>query len=581
MKKNYCLFVTLFAGIVFLVSCEDRTKEDQGTIDVPPIEINVSQAKEIGETLQYNESTKETYAVTGYVILADSYGEKIADSQRFYLSDDRTARKADLTAYYCKIASPGVVTGDKVTVTGKISNNFAGVRIEKGEACIVKEAVDFSISGTKDGHDYVDLGLSVKWATCNIGAELPTDIGNYYAWAETTPYTQWTYMNYKFSFAPCSPDYVLDAKYDAVTVNWGKSWRLPTRAEINELIKPENCDWIWVDNINETQTSGYMVVSKKNGKCIFLPAGKYIPHENYITPTEIEGHYWSSTTTHDVEKHPTQHSPFTIFFKNGIHYEGNKSCCDGLNVRGVVGSPNNYFPENTDNLDDFETQRQGISVSGKLDGYTYVDLGLPSLTLWATYNVGANHPGEYGNYYAWGETTTKDFYDQSTYKFYIGNSDNGAYHWAQYSKYIYNKDHGNPDYKLILDSEDDAATINWSNKWCMPTVEQVKELSKYCTWYRKDIEFNGQKVIGYIGESKLNNNKIYIPAAGWEYSTTPNTHMSAWYWTSELSGDNNGSGSDYRAYYFTFEDHGGMTVPLSILDTSRPQGLSVRGVVKQ
>lgn len=581
MKKQIIIFMTLFVSMTFFISCEDTISyKDQENNESTIIEITVAQAKDIGQALSYNETTEDSYAVTGYVILADEYGAKIEGAQRFYMSDDRDARKADFTAYYCKVSFPGVIAGNKVTVIGKISNHSAGVRIENGDVHIVQEAIDFSISGTKDGHDYVDLGLSVKWATCNLGAKEPSDIGDYYAWGETVPYTQWTYLNYQFTFAPCSPNHVLDAQFDAITSNWGKSWRMPTKEEINELMEPKNCDWIWIDNANGTGVSGYQIVSKKNGKCIFLPAGKYIPYENYITPTRIEGNYWSSTTLPDVNKHPNLHTPFTIFFINGLHYEGNMRCFDGLNVRGVVGSPNEYFAENTDKLDEAETNRQGITVSGKVNGHTYVDLGLPSRTLWATYNIGAKLPGEYGNYYAWGETASKELYNESTYKFFTGYSENGAYHWAQYNKYVYYKEHGTIDYKLKLDPEDDAATINWGSKWCMPTVEQIEELNTYCTWSRKDIELNGNIVIGYIGESKLNNNKIYIPAAGEEYSSYPNNHMHVWYWTSELSGDNNGSGSDYRAYYMTIDCPSDKTAIILIKDTSRPQGLSVRAVIK-
>ena len=94
----------------------------------------------------------------------------------------------------------------------------------------------FAASGTIGGHEYVDLGLSVKWATCNLGAQNLWETGNYYAWGDTKPYTEWTYANYGFSFVPCSPDYVLDAQWDAVTANWGTSWRTPTKEEIDELI---------------------------------------------------------------------------------------------------------------------------------------------------------------------------------------------------------------------------------------------------------------------------------------------------------------------------------------------------------
>ena len=124
--------------------------------------------------------------------------------------------------------------------------------------------------------------------------------------------------------------------------------------------------------------------------------------------------------------------------------------------------------------------------------HEYVDLGLPSGTLWATCNVGASKPEEFGEYFAWGETKPKDKYDWSTYKWCDGSYntltkygfDNG------YDKY------GIVDNKERLDPEDDAATANWGVDWCMPSKEQFKELynSSYTTTEWKAV--NG--VNGYI-----------------------------------------------------------------------------------
>lgn len=436
-----------------------------------------------------------------------------------------------------------------------------------------------SISGTIDGHEYVDLGLSVKWATCNLGAHNPWDIGNYYAWGETTPYTEWTYANYNYNFAICSPDWVVDAQFDAVTVNWGNSWRMPTKEEIDELINTNNCEWIWEDNFSSKGVSGYLIKSKKNGNSIFLPAGKYVDHDSRINPSDVSGHYWSSTGDPSMEKHPYDHSPFSIFFNNGVHYEGINKCYDGLNIRGVVGAPNIYFPKPEDcPKDNVETERQGFTVSGKIGDHTYVDMGLPSRTLWATYNVGSTMPHEYGEYYAWGETTPKDMYTEETYKYFQGYSESGAHHYAQFSKYVWYDQHGKPDYKMTLDSEDDAATFNWGPQWQMPSAEQYRELSNYCVWYRKDLIINNKTIVGFVGESKINGYKIYIPYSDMKYSTYPMDYMSAWYWTRDLSGDTGGSGSDYYAWYMTIKTQNNL---MEVQDTRRYQGLTVRPVVKK
>ena len=129
-------------------------------------------------------------------------------------------------------------------------------------------------------HEYVDLGLSVKWATMNIGANAPEEYGDYFAWGETAPKTDYSLSNYKWHNGKVytkyctSSDYgtidnktVLDLSDDAANVNWGGTWRMPTRAEQDEL--HDNCIWTWT---TQNGVNGYKVTSKTNGKSIFLPA---------------------------------------------------------------------------------------------------------------------------------------------------------------------------------------------------------------------------------------------------------------------------------------------------------------------
>ena len=112
------------------------------------------------------------------------------------------------------------------------------------------------------------------------------------------------------------------------------------------------------------------------------------------------------------------------------------------------------------------------------DEHEWVDLGLPSGTLWATCNVGANTPEEYGDYFAWGETTPKDTCEWRTYKWCNG-TDSTLTKYCNNSDYGYN---GFVDNKMELDPEDDAAYVNWGPSWRMPTKEQVEELMANCTW---------------------------------------------------------------------------------------------------
>lgn len=443
------------------------------------------------------------------------------------------------------------------------------------------QQIDLSPSGSISGNDYVDLGLSVKWATYNIGAKSINEVGNYYAWGESKPYDRdLTFLNYNWGngdFIPCSPNWNIASIYDTATVNWGESWRMPTADEQKELIN--GCSWKWVNNINGKPIYGYIGTSKKNGKSIFLPASQFISHSSHLQPTETDGVYWSSTAlpTGKFGLQAGSSAECLAFTPVGMTNPLEVSIWalgNGATVRAVVGSPNYYFPDPSSTLllDDAETQRQGITVSGTKGNHTYVDLGLPSRTLWATYNVGANHPTEYGDFFAWGETSPKELYTEDTYAFFTGWSD-ASESLSQYSKYVWHSDHGKVDGKRYLDEIDDAAYVNWGEEWRIPTVEQIEELEQCCSFWRKDITINGKKVIGCIGESHINGNRIYIPAAGWEYSNQPNSHFWVWYWTNEVSRRSPASG-----IFWLFDEEEKIITPED--GTRRCHGLPVRAVVK-
>ena len=144
------------------------------------------------------------------------------------------------------------------------------------------------------------------------------------------------------------------------------------------------------------------------------------------------------------------------------------------------------------------------SNNSKSDNHEYVDLGLPSGTLWATCNVGASQPEEYGDYFAWGETQPKKAYDFDNYKW--GDGSGNVTKYCEYSIC------GTVDNKSELLPEDDAATANWGSSWRTPSTEQIKELlnSGYTTL--KWTTLNG--VNGYQITSKQNGKTLFLPAAG-------------------------------------------------------------------
>ena len=201
--------------------------------------------------------------------------------------------------------------------------------------------------------------------------------------------------------------------------------------------------------------------------------------------------------------------------------------------------------------------------SGSIGGRDYVDLGLPSGTLWATCNVGASSPEDYGNYIAWGEMSTKSTYNWSTYKWCNGSIRTLTKYctWSSYGN------NGFTDNKKELDPDDDAAYVNWGRDWRMPSLEQFEELinSSYTTteWTTQ----NGVK--GRLITSNSNGNSIFLPAAGGRYdSSSTYAGLDGGYWSRTLF-ENNPS-------YALHLDLNSSNISASIL--YRYNGMSVRPV---
>ncbi len=171
-----------------------------------------------------------------------------------------------------------------------------------------------------------------------------------------------------------------------------------------------------------------------------------------------------------------------------------------------------------------------VPATGTENGHEWVDLGLPSGTKWATCNVGATKPEEYGDYFAWGETEPKTTYDWSTYKW-----SNGSY--STLTKYNTSSEYGTVDNKTVLELADDAARANWGGAWRMPTIAEWTELLENCTWTWTS-DYNGTGVAGQIVTSNINDNSIFLPAAGYRYNDDLNDAGSnGYFWSSSLITD--------------------------------------------
>ena len=191
------------------------------------------------------------------------------------------------------------------------------------------------------GCEAVDLGLSVKWASYNVGAKAPEEYGSYFAYGETKEKSKYDWSNYKWGEEDRTTKYNNDVEGgeglktllpedDAATVNWGTKWRTPTCEEIDELFDETKCEWTW-----DATKKGYTVKSLKTGNSIFLPATGSRNEENYFG-TGSDGLYWSSTVN-EKDIWPGVNAASIICFesyKNHFHNGGWRYA--GLSVRAVT-----------------------------------------------------------------------------------------------------------------------------------------------------------------------------------------------------------------------------------------------------
>ncbi len=327
---------------------------------------------------------------------------------------------------------------------------------------------------SNNGHKYVDMGQGIYWATTNLGASSPQYYGDYFAWGETVPKSEYT-----------SSNYTATEFQDAATANWGENWRMPTSNEWVWLA--DNCRWDLTGDYNGTGVAGY-VVTASNGNSIFLPfAGAWT--STGLKYTEESGAYWSSTTnnTNPNRAWSEYFDEYDIMDNLDFRYTG-------LPIRPV------YSPK-------------------IINGHEYVEMG--DGLKWATMNVGADITSDSGDYFAWGETRPKTDYQWSTY---FDSVDGGNQDFNKYAS----------DKKTSLDPEDDAAKANWGSSWRMPTEAEWTALTNTdnFTWTWDDTKKGytvTSKVSGYVG------NSIFLPAAGMRKATGgSNVGTNGYYWASSV-----------------------------------------------
>ena len=311
-------------------------------------------------------------------------------------------------------------------------------------------------------------GYFVDWGTNVIGNHAPN------TWRTLSIY-EWEYILFERDNASSLHfGAIVNGKHGRVLLpdNW-------------EEIKPSNLE------LKDEYTINQWAKLETLG-AVFLPAGGDRTGDFQLMNYQNWGIYWSSSTDDDY------YQAYCIAIAS--HSVDNKEDLlrrTGLSVRLVKDIVNPDISEN---------------------GHEYVDLGLS--VKWATCNVGATKPEEYGDYFAWGEVEPKEVYDWSTYKW--GNSNETQ------TKYCTDSNYGTVDNKTVLESADDAATANWGGAWRMPTYEELDELLTKCTWIVATMNgVDGCKVIG------PNGNSIFLPSAGYRQGGSSGGREGT-YWSSSL-----------------------------------------------
>ena len=374
-----------------------------------------------------------------------------------------------------------------------IAISFVGMLAMSGCGCGISEP-----TGSLTGHGYVDLGLpsGTLWATCNIGADDPNDVGDYFAYGELWAKDKYFDSNYSYQFK----SNILSPSDDAATIHWGEDWYMPTKEDFEELYS--RCTWEWTSHYFK---KGYKITGP-NGNSIFLPT---TGDGNGTKTLTKYGYYRTSSAIFINDDVLRGWTAFTFLFSE-----------DSYRIEDVMPRPVDGVairPVSTGNGSSKTSSVKETKTKGACNGHDWVDLGLPSGTKWATCNVGANKPEDYGNYYAWGETRTKGSYSYDNYRWGIRNN-------YDYIKYGY------ADNLKTLEANDDAATTNWGHGWHMPTETELQELISNCTY-----QWTTQNDVKGMLFTGTNDNSIFLPAAGDRFgSELKHAGTRCYYWSSSL-----------------------------------------------
>ncbi|MBR0503697.1 MAG: hypothetical protein IJJ77_10690 [Paludibacteraceae bacterium] len=462
-----------------------------------------------------------------------------------------------------------------------------------------------SVSGKMNEYTFVDLGLEsgLLWATYNVGATKPTESGDYFAWGETKTKDMYNSSNYKWyegSSTSVSKYYYkrkfgeiyLEPEDDAAIVNWGYPWHMPSRQDLKEMV--DGCDWEWTEDFNGSGMAGIVGTSKNNNNTIFFPASGVVQADvtcnwnHACWASSIHNSYYYNDADifiYDNKRHDVgnggqreygravravvdtkSRNTVNFYYSDSTTLIERQKIIDGGTATvpvapqiadyEFVGWSDSSFTDIHNDLNFYAVYKKIVittTISGEIGEHSYVDLGLPSGLKWATCNIGATKPEEYGDYIAWGETSPKVDYYWTNLKYSLDAGDH-------FSKYVEDRSFGSVDSLSVLEPEDDAAVVNWGEEWYTPTSEDYRELIEGCDWkWVKD--FNETGITGRLGVSKTNGNIIFFPAGGYRddegleeidktglYWASTITRYSYWSNSFEINAQQNSSTSSARYF---------------------------------
>lgn len=338
----------------------------------------------------------------------------------------------------------------------------------------------------------IDMGLGVKWANFNLGAESVTDYGGYFGWGDAkdslTIYSNSAdYAKNKFNFAIGG-----DTIYDIAAKELGGHWRMPKPKEIDALARLRH---EFVRNYNGSGINAWVFTSSSGQELVFPCAG-YYSSEHPTSPFELTqfAYIWSDSTGYTTD------AAYSYRIVNGVFSKTQTKRSFHMTIRPVYdenftgGGGGNDDPEpvETDPSKRYYKESEGDTRTGIIP-MGAVDMG--TSVKWARWNLGAmTTTGDYGQYYAWGDTISREPFTDANYTSYykgvVGGTNNFYY----------------------LEPEYDAATYLWGSDWSTPQSGDFVDLLNACANNIKPTSVDG--VPGYMFKSNYTGNEIFFPFGG-------------------------------------------------------------------